>query len=686
MGKDRVRRYRLTKGGLPSMVRELDLYLGPRTGGDPEHWIGLRGEKVDGGTLEVWIRCKGFPPGRMESAQQVISDYVVREGDGQPIRFRNRLNSCPVLPSLGAWYHLIPRPTGTADSGASKVQYLGHEYELEEEGAEMLPLPDNIRTLDLRPDLLIGPAHNTRQRDETRRWDDSDYELVPLSREDYEEMIEAGVTLLRADLEQSSWIQNRDVFFWGIGGSEIPYPEWLYRSNYLGPTIFMDEPAVCTRDRVLRPRLEKDDSFRREITPQMALQSFESYFERSREEEAPRRLIEGLSAREDVDPGDMDFLQENLYTWETMVSTAAYQLRGGSGPPSAAVFEPPGRVGTIRTLPEMNMAYGCQIPVDDPRNLASILYGFLRGAARSADKRWGMSIYGQFHRADAPWFQTHAYDLGATTFTYWDSHKLACVPFHEYLSLTRNLRAHAEENPHRELGELMIAAEVLILIPPGYNLGHVDLGRGNLWGLPELNLERVNRFGVKYRTVMGNLFTEIERCLRLGLSFDLAWDLESLDHTGYGEVVRIREHGGVEVQRRGKSISANGPRTPRRPQGTPPGVELDIETSSSGPGTTVRARATVMRGSAPVYYTVGANSRGVYENAFAMFELYGPEDYDYRFINQDSQGLVIDRKGRETVIGVSFEIESPGIYRLRAATCDMAGRTAVAWRGFEIPG
>ncbi len=148
----------------------------------------------------------------------------------------------------------------------------------------------------------------------------------------------------------------------------------------------------------------------------------------------------------------MEFLQENLYTWETMVGTALYQLgESVQGPPAAMVFEPPGRFGTRRTLPEMNMAYGCQIPVDDPKNLIGIIYGFLRGAARLTDKEWGTSIYGPVDRADASWFLTHAYDLGAQDFFFWDSARLACVPYSECLALTRHLRAHVQAHPYRDL-------------------------------------------------------------------------------------------------------------------------------------------------------------------------------------------------------------------------------------------
>ena len=245
----------------------------------------------------------------------------------------------------------------------------------------------------------------------------------------------------------------------------------------------------------------------------------------------------------------MHFLQRNIYSWETMVSTAGYQLsEGGAAPPASMVWEPPGRVGTRRSLPEMNMTYGCQIPVDSPKNFISIIYGFLRGASRATNRDWGMSIYGAVDQADTFWFQTHAHDLGARLFFFWDSYQLACVPFNECLALARNLRAHAESHPHRDVARLKRAAEVLILLPPGYNLGHVHMGKGSLWGVGEMNLERRNREGVKYRVVMGNFFTEIERCLRLGVAFDLLWDLDDFQHAGYREVVRIREDGRVEVR------------------------------------------------------------------------------------------------------------------------------------------
>src|SRR5690606_33908420 len=113
-------------------------------------------------------------------------------------------------------------------------------------------------------------------------------------------------------------------------------------------------------------------------------------------------------------------------------------------------------------------------------------------------KEWGISIYGGVDRAEAPAFFARAYELGATRFFFWDNARLACVPFGEVLDLSRRLNAQSTEYPHRELEGLRNAAETVILLPPGYNLGHVFMGKGILWGVGELNLDRLNSEGVPY--------------------------------------------------------------------------------------------------------------------------------------------------------------------------------------------
>ena len=675
-----------------TVVKTLTVAIGSveEKAGVSYQWMCLHATKVSGEEFKVWLLSESLPSEDIKVDRTTISRYILQIGDDIPLEFYDRFTDKPVLPGLGAWQYMFPKPTdsGTEDpSFSQRVKYLGHTYRLAHiSDSDEFPEPSDTHPLSLRPDVLIGPPSNTRQKDETRRYDMSDYELIPLTAADYDEMIAAGINCVRVDTEQVEWVKNRDVFYWGIDAAVLGYPECLYRSNYLGPTLFMDEPAVCTRDHVIRPKLEADPTYRKAITPQLAFEAFQDYFHTAKYDGAPTRLCKGLESHPDVDLGNMEFLQENLYTWETVISSAAYQLsEGNTESPAAIVFEPPGRVGTMRTLPEMNMAYGCQIAVDNPKNLASILYGFLRGAARQTDKGWGMSIYGQVHRADAFWLQTHAYDLGARHFHYWDNYQLACVPYSEILALSRNLSAHVESHPHRKLDELHRTAEIVILLPRGYNLGHVDMGKGNLWGVGELNLERHNREGIKYRTVMCNFFTEIERAIRLGVAFDLIWDLEGLKLSDYREVVGIREDGKVSVNDGNNTVLYESARTPIRPNGIPPTLCVNVSIPQADVPLEVKASATVAEGSAAVYYTRGADDKGVYNNEMVLWELFGPEEEDYRFLNREQSEIRINQMKLGTEVAIHFSLEHPGDYRLRAATVDMAGRTAVVWETITVP-
>ena len=682
-----------SEGSLPNaVVKTLTVAIGAieEKAGVPYQWICLRATKISGEKFAVWLLSESFPSADLKVSRVPTSRYILQIGDDTPLEFRDRFTGEPVLPGLGAWQYLFPKPADKTTQNTlfpQTVKYLGHTYRLARiSDSTESDAPPDTELLSLRPDALIGPPSNTRQVDETRRYDLSDYELKPLTEADYDEMIAAGINCVRVDTEQVEWVRNRNVFYWGIDAATLGYPECLYRSNYLGPALFMDEPAVCTRDHVLRPKLEEDSAFRKAVTPQLAFEAFQDYFHTAKYDGAPTRLCKGLEAHPDVDLGDMQFLQENLYTWETIISSAVYQLsEGNTESPAAIVFEPPGRVGTMRTLPEMNMTYGCQLPIDNPKNLASILYGFLRGAARQTDKNWGMSIYGQVHRADAFWLQTHAYDLGARHFHYWDNYQLACVPYGEVLALSRNLSAHVESHPHRKLDALRKAAEIVILLPPGYNLGHVEMGRGNLWGLGELNLERPNREGIKYRTVMHNFFTEIERAIRLGIAFDLIWDLEGFTLSDYREIVRIREDGKVEVHEGNETTLHEGARTPTRPTGTPPTLTVDVSIPQTDIPLEVRACATITKGSASVYYTRGADASGIYNNEMVLCELFGPEAEDYRFLNREHSEIRIDQTESVAEVEIRFSLKHLGNYRLRVATVDIAGRTAVEWKTITVP-
>ena len=210
------------------------------------------------------------------------------------------------------------------------------------------------------------------------------------------------------------------------------------------------------------------------------------------------------------------------------------------------------------------------------------------------------------------------------------------------------------------------------------------MGRGNLWGVGELNLERLNREGVKYRIVMNHFFTEIERAIRFGVAFDLIWDLDNLDLSGYREVVRIREDGKVEVHVDGEKGLHKGGRTPTRPNGIPPQLTVDLSTTRGKAPLEITACATVVKGSAAIYYTRGADDRGIYNNEMILWELFGPEEEDYRFLNGERPKTRFGGEQRISTVEIDFNIGRPGTYRLRSATVDMAGRTAVVWKTVNV--
>ena len=685
-------KYSVKADDLPeSVVRKIELTLGSIEvkNGIPYQWIKLSAEKGNKQMFSIWLLSLNYPSENYKTAEGSIFRYIISDNNSNSIEFTDQVTGNSVLPNTGAWKFLLPRsPNGESPfySIENKVNYLGHEYKLDKHRQTNIPSPPKeSMAIKLTPNLLIGVPHNKKVKDETRRYDESDYEYIELTKDNYFEMIENGINVFNVNTEQVNWIENENVYYWGISGEDISYPEDLYRSNYIGPAIFFDEPMVHTRDHALRPKFKKDPSLRKTITPQIFFEEFKHEYHKAKYERSPTQLLTALAKRKDVDIGEMNFLQQNVYSWETMISSAIYQLsEGDKSTPSAIVFEPPGRFGAKRVLPELNMCFDCQIPIDNPKNLIGIVQGFLRGAARVTDKDWGISIYGQVIRSEAYWYMTYTYDQGASRFFFWDSYQMAAVPYSEYLSLSKNLREYAKNFPKRDQERLKHAAEVAILIPTGYNLGHVKMGIGNFSGLPELNMERENTYGVKYRDVMNNFYIEIERCIRLGIEYDLFWNMENLKLNGYREIVTIREDGKIEVELKGQSQVLNSARIPIRPEGASPQLSVEVESTQEPTQKTFIARAKVIEGSSPIYYTQGADKAGIYKNTYVLWELYGPEEEDYTDFWKERWDVIVIEENNAASIEIKFKIDKPGSYRLRVSTSDAAGRSTVVWKDIII--
>ncbi len=82
---------------------------------------------------------------------------------------------------------------------------------------------------------------------------------------------------------------------------------------------------------------------------------------------------------------------------------------------------------------------------------------------------------------------------------------------------------------------------------------------------------------------------------------------------------------------------------------------VELKTIHGNASNKIKARATVTEGSAPVYYTQGADKNGIYKNSYVLWELYDPEEEDYT-----------------ATVEFEFKIDLPGFYRLRISTADVA--------------
>jgi len=93
------------------------------------------------------------------------------------------------------------------------------------------------------------------------------------------------------------------------------------------------------------------------------------------------------------------------------------------------------------------------------------------------------------------------------------------------------------------------------------------------------------------------------------------------------------------------------------------------------------AEARITEGGSPVYYTTGADRSGVYRNAMVLWSFNGPGE-----ATTHADGHVTPRESQDpasAMIEVQFSVEQPGTYRLRVATTDLTGRSAVTWKDFK---
>ncbi len=661
-----------------SLVTRLELRWGSKHSNT--QWSRLDAYKADGRCFRIWLLTRQSPVRTAGQEVFPIKRYLFQEGSEKPVEYQNQFTGDAILPSHGFWRHQLPKALDTAQSGfvfPKKVSFLGYAFDLESVGVEEPFQIPTAKLLRLPCDLEIGAKRDRRDRGELRRFDGEPVELIRYEPTDYPERIGHGQTTFNAPADQVRFVRRESVFYCGDDPLSMRYPECLFRSNYLGPSPdFLDEPAARTSF-ALQVALKEGRLPASELTISRVLKRFQAEFGKAKRASRTLQLPKLLASRPDVSLGRMNGALWDAWSWETLISSGAYQLcTAGKESPAAIVYE--GRGVVNRDLPLFNSSTGAQFPTADAQAWLDVVYGMLRGAARLSGKRWGISIYGQFERAEAYRALCYGYECGASFFLFWTGAREHHVPYEEQLALSRFIREYARQRPDRNVARLRKMAEVLILFPSGYTL----LSKEPMWWLPPLHYEKKNKHGLKYREILARVAAEMERCYREGICYDLAWDLEGFlgngsnalktpDQNGYREVVRVCEDGRVIVQKDLREEVFYEPRWPRRPEGKAPGLKISLSRKEGKAPMTLVAHAEVTEHQSPVHFTPAHNEEGVWRNTKVIWKLYGPGPDDFAHLSE--------RHDAKTGL-LPLELDKTGVYRLRASVVDRAGRSTVQWK------
>ncbi|MGQ9651840.1 MAG: hypothetical protein ACUVXJ_17185 [Phycisphaerae bacterium] len=510
--------------------------------------IGLSENPRDGACLwQIDVHAKDEPDSRplmqlravtsenplSEPAKPMIFEkYILRVPSiDETIEYRNVCTGKALLPSWGDFArHFIPHPargTGRQRGLPNTCEYLGHVLSLRGVSKKDLPTWEKVTVLNLDPELLIGTGRTFKDKEGHRlpqQPDQQNYTFIPWTKEDYVAMIEAGHNYFALVPGIVEWLRAQPVFYRAEAG--IQYPTDLYRSNMLGPVMFIDEPAsIMTSDKEVVNLLHFATDATALVTKRVraeaeqAMYSYES------------------TLRKGINFGDMRLSQPDFASWETRYETAFYQLASGT---AGIVHE--GRY----QLGEFNEHLKASTGIDRPMTAEQMYryyYAFLRGAARHFNKDWGTSIYGQADPNITPLAIDMAYDMGARYIWYWTSDHGHHMPFPEQLELTRSLRKHIAARPRPSIRSARPTLDKVIVVPYGYIIAlESPTNRKNcwdLWWVREMDAEGKNEVSQRYNRLRRAVLDEVFKSLDANEDFDIIHD-DGTEITGYRRVVRLK--------------------------------------------------------------------------------------------------------------------------------------------------
>lgn len=629
-------------------VSAMRIALGPQedVAGTPHQWVRLTFDRLNGQTYTLWMLLDQWP----DTAEPHVAHYLWHEpGWMDAATYTDGDAGEVVLPRLDLWDYGWPQygnaPVAFSQGSPASVQFQGWPFQLSYSVIGSVPQPPTeYTTITLTPDVRIGFIRGMRDQEGVvlDYWSQEEYTIVPDGETQWQGDIDAGINLFQAE-SHPSWLWRSSAYTCRPFYRFLDWPAHLYRSNFYGRAMYVDEPGWH-----YTYQINTDPSHAGVLTPSQSAAALQAA------SVAPVWIAAGnysaiwINERigDDYGLGDLWLVEQDYPLWETLWFNAWYELRDAYSA-GGIVDEDAFTTGFCE---HYNAVLGSQIE-PSIENACAIRTAVMRGAARNFDKNWGIAVYTpvewQTKLDTLPYF----YEAGATHFYYWNSSQDSYihVPWPCQRDYAQQVRTLAAANPDRDMDALLHAATVAVALPDGYTFYPRPL-QSVIW----LHLERINDFGLTYRQVLHTAAVEVERCLRMGMEFDVVVDDGLLDTTGYDEVVYIRENGTVEVVDGQGTGVLPGPRTPNRPDlGQWPSLEVATQRTPNGAMYDITMTAEFTAGSA-------GQATGADGNPLYVWEIFTPDNgFESAYYT-----------GNEHTITV----ETDAAYYVRVSTTDTYGR------------
>ncbi|MBD3183647.1 hypothetical protein GF312_15255 [Candidatus Poribacteria bacterium] len=407
------------------------------------------------------------------------------------------------------------------------LEYMGHVLTLHFPGKN-IPWGDwdDAKVLELDPELLVGTGRNFKDSEGHRLPQEPErqnYDYIKFVEEDYKTMIDAGINLFTISPDQQEFIIDEPVFYirQPEGDPSLRFPADLYRSNYLGSVMFMDEPAIIM---VGDENIHKDLMYFSDAAAVLKKRVKERYYCGSN---YSAFKLETSLKNMGVNLGDMRLEQYDYPAWETLYDMAFYEVEAEV---NGVVHE--GRY-QLKPFDEAVAKWADTPRQHTTEELLRYHFAFLRGGARAFDKYWGTSIYGQCDPDISPEAIKLAYDMGARYIWFWTSDHEHHMPWPEQLELVKTLRKHESENPRQSINGPKKELDTAIVIPYGY-----FLSLGNLWWVRSLDEEGKSEASQRYDKIMQRSIKAIHNAMDRGDDFDILVD-DGREIQGYRRIIYI---------------------------------------------------------------------------------------------------------------------------------------------------